>query len=99
MRQRRSTVHTCPAPSVDMRLAITLVSLLTFYPSPHSCQEEDWGLWPVFTPLLGVSSQCLEASQQYMRLLSEALTTTAPLTDRQKNAVQMFDANGRWRNN
>ena len=52
------------------------------------------GLWPLVTPLLGVSDQCLQASTQYLEALSGAFTATEPLTEQQKNALQMFDSNG-----
>ena len=76
-----------------MRLCLILVTHLL---RSVCSQEEDWNLWPLFTPLLGVSEPCLEASLEYVTLLNEALTTTEPLTVQQKNAVQMFDSNGRF---
>ena len=83
---------------VVMRLCIILVSVLLVLVSGLDPREEDedWNLWPLITPLLGVSDQCLQASTAYVSLLSEALTTTQPLSDKQKNALEMFDSNGNF---
>ena len=73
-------------------LIILSLTFLSVSPQP----ELDWNLWPFFTPLLGdLSERCLAASRDYMRLLQESLTTTNPLTEQQRNALQMFDSNGR----
>ena len=76
----------------------TLVVLSLAMSSSSGEEEPDWNLWPFFTPLLGdkISERCLNASRDYMRLLQESFTTTNPLTDQQRNALQMFDSNGRF---
>ena len=56
-------------------------------------QEEDYGLWPLVTPLLSVSDACLAASQRYKETL-ELIDFTKPLTEQQMDAVRMFDSNG-----
>ena len=71
--------------------------LLLLLLSPLSCntEQQDLGLWPLVTPLLGVSEPCLKASLEYITLLSEALTSAVPLSAEQKHALQMFDSSGR----
>ena len=80
---------------LTMRVSVLALTFLSV-----SCQsvEPDWNLWPFFTPLLGdkISQRCLQASRDYMRLLQESFTTTDPLTNQQRNAMQMFDSNGRF---
>ena len=72
---------------------LPLVLLLVCgYPGISS---QDLGLWPLVTPLLGVDDECLSASLQYISLLNEAFTTNLTLTREQKEALQMFDSNGR----
>ena len=73
--------------------AILMTSVLLSV-STVSGQERSEGLWPLVTPLLGVSDPCFQASRQYLEDLSGALTTTETLTDQQRNALQMFDSNG-----
>ena len=53
-------------------------------------------LWPLVTPLLGVSQKCSEASQEYIEQLNQAFTSPGPLTEKQKIAIQRFDSNGRF---
>ena len=83
-----------------MRAAVHLLPLLSlpFLTVSSQTAEPDWNLWPFFTPLLGenISERCLNASRDYMRLLQESFTTTNPLTEQQRNAIQMFDSNGRF---
>ena len=64
----------------------------------YSHEPRPEGLWPLITPLLGVSDQCFQASKLYLEALSEAfnITDTEPLSEEQKNAIQMFDSNGKF---
>ena len=72
--------------------SILLISLFLVVSGQHRPE----GLWPLVTPLLGVSDECFQASKLYIEALSEAFTSTGneSLSEEQKNAVQMFDSNG-----
>ena len=80
-----------------MRLTCHLLLVLAST-SLTSCQEQSWGLWPLYTPLLGdISSQCKTASQEYVADTQEALQTVAmggQLSDKHRTALAMFDAAG-----
>ena len=60
--------------------------------------SEAWGLWPLYTPLLGnISSQCKTASEEYVNNTQEALRTLSTgghLSDTHRSALAMFDAGG-----
>ena len=80
-------------PIRNMRLVWSLLVLLT-----PEARGQSWGLWPLYTPLLGdISSACRAASEEYVQSLSSALQATAsgaPLTEEQLTALAMFDSNG-----
>ena len=88
----------CPVMRPAVHLLILLSLSLTSLSVSSGTAEPDWNLWPFFTPLLGdkISERCLNASRDYMRLLQESFTTTTPLTQQHRNALQMFDSNGRF---
>ena len=47
------------------------------------------------TPVMGnISSECCEASRQYIRLLGEAASAPLSITDKQRAALRMLDSNG-----
>ena len=75
-----------------------LLLFFSLYLSSVSCNddESEWNLWPLLTPLLGdsISEKCLAASREYITQLQQAFTTTKPLTDKQRIALEMFDSNG-----
>ena len=77
----------------NMRLAWSLLVLLT-----PEARGQSWGLWPLYTPLLGdISPDCRAASQEYVQSLTSALQATAsgaPLTEEHLTALAMFDSNG-----
>ena len=77
-----------------MRLPSILLTVLSLSVSGQDLR--DFNLWPLVTPLLGVSEKCSQASQEYIDQLSQAFTSTEPLTEKQKNALQRFDSNGRF---
>ena len=81
-----------------MRLSSPLLLVLATLVSLASCQNQTWGLWPLYTPLLGnISAPCKTASQEYVSNTQAALQTLltgGQLSDSQKAAVAMFDAGG-----
>ena len=80
-------------------MRLTWALLLLVEPSLASLASPPaWGVWPLYTPLLGnISSQCLNASQEYVANTQEALQTIATggqLSDKHRAALAMFDAGG-----
>ena len=75
-----------------MRLACILLTVLSVSVSA----QEDFNLWPLVTPILRVSEECYQASMEYIEQLNQAFTSTEPLTEKQKIAIQRFDSNGRF---
>ena len=75
-----------------MRLILSLLSLLRLG------RAQSWGLWPLYTPLLGdISTECRTASQAYVDHLRSALQTRhtgAQMSEQQRTALAMFDSNG-----
>ena len=52
-------------------------------------------MWPLVTPVMGnISSECCEASRQYITLLAEAASSPLTVTDKQRAALRMLDSNG-----
>ena len=52
-------------------------------------------MWPLVTPVMGnISSECCEASRQYIRLLGEVASSPLSVTDKQRAALRMLDSNG-----
>ena len=74
-------------------LLLVLPSLTSSLASPP-----DWGMWPLYTPLLGnISGPCLSASREFVRNTREALQTVATggeLSAKQRAALAMFDSGG-----
>ena len=53
---------------------------------------EDWGLWPMVTPILGdISDECKAASTEYIRLLNESFHSPDS-SEEHKNALRRFDS-------
>ena len=75
-----------------MRLACILLTVLSVSVSA----QEDFNLWPLVSPILRVSEECYQASKEYIEQLNQAFTSTEPLTEKQKIAIQRFDSNGRF---
>ena len=73
-----------------MRLPSILLTVLSL--SVSAQELRDLNLWPLVTPLLRVSEKCYQASQEYIEQLNQAFTSTEPLTEKQKNALQRFDS-------
>ena len=71
--------------------SILLISLFLVVSGQHRPE----GLWPLVTPLLGVSDECFQASKLYIEALSEAFTSTGneSLSEEQKEILleKMFD--------
>ena len=76
-----------------MLMLVVVEPSLTSLSSPPA-----WGLWPLYTPLLGnISSQCRTASQLYVADTEQALLTVATggeLSDKHRAALAMFDSAG-----
>ena len=52
-------------------------------------------LWPLVTPVMGnISSECCEASREYIRLLEEAASSSLTISDKHRAALRMLDSNG-----
>ena len=75
-----------------MRLVISLLLLTGL------ARSQRWGVWPLYTPLLGdISPQCKAASEEYISSYNSAVQNLArgtTLTKKEKEALAMFDSNG-----
>ena len=80
----------------NMRLTSISILLTVLSLSVSGQDDTDFNLWPLVTPLLGVSEKCSKASQDYIEQLNQAFTSTEPLTEKQKKALQRFDSNGKF---
>ena len=47
-----------------------LLLIISFY---SVTSTEQWDIWPIFTPVLGVSDQCRNASYRYIQLVDSAI--------------------------
>ena len=75
------------------------VTVLTLISSSfcHCATLDDLDFWPLFTPMLGnISKECQEASESYIKLLTEALShpILASTSPQLQTALRRFDSNG-----
>ena len=81
-----------------MRLPSVLLLILPSLTSSLASSPPAWGLWPLYTPLLGnISGPCLSASREFVRNTREALQTVATggeLSAKESAALAMFDSGG-----
>ena len=74
------------------------IFFISFYlvNAAHGAVVEDWGLWPMVTPILGdISPRCKFASIEYIKLLNESFhSNTNDISEEASNALKRFDASG-----
>ena len=77
--------------SIPMRLYNSLLIAILVARDVHGTAD-DWGLWPMVTPILGdISDECKAASTEYIRLLNESFHSPDS-SEEHKNALRRFDS-------
>ena len=77
--------------SIKMRLYNSLLIAILVARDAHGTAD-DWGLWPMVTPILGdISDECKAASTEYIRLLNESFNSPER-SEEHKNALRRFDS-------